>query len=386
MNTTAGASRPRHILIFSLSYYPLGIGGAEVAVKEITDRLSKGEFAFDMITLGDGRGVQEETIGNVAVHRIFKKVSTVSKLLYPFAAFRAAKRLHCARPYDDVWSIMASYAGYAGFLFKNKHPEIPLVLTIQEGDHFARRQGVLNRWFKKIFHAADRIQVISNFLADWSGQMGATCPITVVPNGVDFDGFSQPLLADARAALRRSLGFSPNDIVLVTASRLVFKNATDDIITALTYLDPSCKLLILGAGPDEAKLKDQVAKLKFDSRVLFKGFVTHADLPGYLQASEIFVRPSRSEGLGNSFLEAMAAGIPVIATPVGGIPDFLRDGETGLFCEVDNPRSIAQKVEKLIKDRESRGYIVKQAREMVMNKYGWQKVAADMKTILTASN
>ena len=106
-------------------------------------------------------------------------------------------------------------------------------------------------------------------------------------------------------------------------------------------------------------------------------------MPPYLHISDIFVRPSLSEGLGNSFLEAMAAGIPVIATPVGGIPDFLVDGETGLFCEVNNPHSIAQKVEKLIKDRESRDYIIKNAREMVLQKYSWERVAGEMREVLT---
>jgi glycosyltransferase involved in cell wall biosynthesis len=105
-------------------------------------------------------------------------------------------------------------------------------------------------------------------------------------------------------------------------------------------------------------------------------------MPPYLQISDIFVRPSLSEGLGNSFLEAMAAGLPVIATPVGGIPDFLKDGETGLFCEVDNPQSIAQKVEKLLKDRESRDYIVRHASEMIREKYQWSMIAKKMQEVL----
>jgi glycosyltransferase involved in cell wall biosynthesis len=88
-----------------------------------------------------------------------------------------------------------------------------------------------------------------------------------------------------------------------------------------------------------------------------------------------------SEGFGNSYIEAMAAGIPVIATPVGGIVDFLKDGETGLFCEVQNPRSIAQKVEKLIKDKESRDYIVRNAEQMVKEKYDWGKISGEMRKV-----
>jgi len=376
---------PRRILIFSLNYYPHQVGGAEVAVKEITDRLPASDLEFDMVVLGSGEALREERIGNVRVHRIFRKVGALQKLLYPFAAARLGKKLQKQHHYQMVWAIMASYAGYAAYLFKKANPNVPIILTIQEGDHFGRREGVFGPLFRKIFKAADRIQVISNYLADWSQHMGAMCPISVVPNGVDFEHFSAPVTAERRATIRREAGFKDDDIVLVTASRLVFKNAIDDIISALVELDPRYKLLVLGTGPLEHRLKELAARLGVAGRTVFGGFVPHAELPAYLQSSEIFVRPSRSEGLGNSFLEAMAAGIPVIATPAGGIADFLKDGETGLYCEIGNPRSIAQKVEKLAKDRESRDYIVKTAREMVMKKYGWAGIAANMKTIFDAA-
>lgn len=372
----------RHILIFSLSYYPHQIGGAEVAVKEITDRISKDTMQFDMITLGDGRSPREETIGNVRVYRVFRNVGSLTKLLFPFAAALKAKKLDRAIGYDAVWAIMASYAGFAAYLFKKRRFLTPVFLTIQEGDHFKRREGFFGSWFRKIFATADHIQAISRYLADWSRHMGAKCPVTVIPNGVDFGHFSEPLSSEDRGALRRQLGFADDEVVLMTASRLVYKNAVDDIIAALQHLDKSYRLLILGVGPDEPALKALVRNLKLEERVIFGGFVPHERLPQYLQASEVFVRPSRSEGLGNSFLEAMAAGIPVVATPVGGIPDFLKDGETGLFCEVGNPQSIAQKVEKLVKDRESRDYIVRQARELVRKRYGWEQISRDMQEIL----
>jgi len=373
--------KPRRILIFSMAYYPRMVGGAEVAVKEITGRLPSADFEFDLIALNAGGEAAFEKIGNVDVHRVGSGFGPVSKILYPLAAAKLARRLQTTKSYDAVWAIMASYAGFAALKFKKCHPNIPLVLTIQEGDHFKRREGIFRPFFRSIFKAADRIQVISNFLADWSRKMGAKCPIEVVPNGVDLANFSKPLDPAERHKIRAELGFKESDNVLVTASRLVHKNAVDDIISALAYLESSFKLLIIGTGTDEAELKSQAARLKLSDRIVFKGFVPHSDLPAYLQAADIFVRPSRTEGLGNSFLEAMAAGIPVIATPVGGIPDFLTDGETGLFCEVGNPRSIAQKAEKLARDRESRDYIVSQAKKMVMERYSWDGVAQKMQAI-----
>ena len=95
----------------------------------------------------------------------------------------------------------------------------------------------------------------------------------------------------------------------------------------------------------------------------------------YLADAHVFVRPSLSEGMGNSFLEAMAAGLPVIATPVGGIPDFLRHEETGLFCEVKNPRSIARQAARLFADRMLREKIIANARRQALARYNWDTVA-----------
>ncbi len=383
--------KPRRILIFSLVYYPRYIGGAEVAVKEITDRISPEEIEFDMVTIRTERAAFER-IGNINIHRIGvpwygnpkSPFFYAVKYFYMPLALIAALRLHKKNKYDATWSIMANYASAPALFFKWFHKKVPFILTLQEGDpfeHIRKRVHITYPFFKKLFGIADHIQAISTYLADWAKSMGATCPIDVVPNAVDYEKFAQAISPERRKEIRSSVGVADNEVLLVTASRLVKKNAVDVIIDSLVSLNPIYKLLVLGSGEDEKKLKEQVTRLKLDGRVIFKGFVPHLELPAYLQSSDIFIRPSRSEGLGNSFLEAMAAGIPVIATRVGGIPDFLIDGETGLFCEVDHPRSITQKVEKLSKDKESREYIIKRAREMVKEKYGWDRVAGEMKGI-----
>lgn len=379
-------SHMRRVLIFSLTYYPRAIGGAEVAVKEITDRIDASEVEFDMITLG-GSGPAVEKIGNVTVHRIGNapreaNLPALMKILYvPFAAGKALL-LHKQKPYDIVWPIMASYGGFAALIFKKFFRTVGMLLTIQEGDNFDRRTGIFNPFFKQIFKSATRIQSISQFLADWSRQMGATCPIDVIPNGVDARIFSTKISDDEARALKEKLGKKDGDIFLVTTSRLVPKNGIADVIAALENLPVNVKFVIMGSGQLEGELKEQASKLKLDDRVLFLGFMPHAEMAKYVQISDIFIRPSLSEGLGNSFLEAMAAEIPVIATPVGGIPDFLVDGETGLFCDVNNPKSIALKVEKLLKDRESRDYMVKNAKKMVEEKYGWEGIAQKMKELM----
>ena len=107
----------------------------------------------------------------------------------------------------------------------------------------------------------------------------------------------------------------------------------------------------------------------------------HEDVPRYLSEADIFVRPSRSEGLGTAFLEAMAAGLPIIATPVGGIPDFLKDRETGLFTKVDDPEDLAEKIEMLFNDEKLREKLIINGRKLVEEKYQWPKIVRDMERV-----
>jgi glycosyltransferase involved in cell wall biosynthesis len=379
------SAKPQRVLIFSLVYYPHYVGGAEIAVKEITDRISPEEVEFDMVTLNGGGELPVEKIGNVTVYRIAHSLRYYNKILYPIRAYLRAVKLHRQNKYHTAWAIMAN-AGFAALFFKLHFTKVRFVLTLQEGDPFSkikRRIGPMYPLFKQVFRRADHITAISRYLGRWARDMGATAPIDLIPNAVDIELFERrnPV---TESRLREKLGKKEGDIFLITTSRLVLKNAVGDIIAALSYLPEQVKLIILGNGPLEAELKTQVNTLKLFNRVHFLGYIPHVELPPYLHISDIFVRPSLSEGLGNSFLEAMAAGLPVIATNVGGITDFLTDGQTGLVCEVGNPKSIAQKVEKLMKDKESREYIVGEARTMVKERYEWGKVSGEMKGVLSS--
>lgn len=380
----------KRILIFSLAYYPHSVGGAEVAVKEITKRVKSDqnnyEIEFDMITLGSDF-MQGEKNGNIKVFGLgglFKKVLginyfKVGKYFFPFLAFLKVVQLNRKYKYDAVWSIMASYAGISAVLFKIFNPKVKFILTLQEGDSFFElKRKLISFVYKMVLKKADVIQAISNYLADWAKQNGSRCPVFIIPNGVDFDNFSQVYNQVDLEKLKKDLKKEPDDIFLITASRLVQKNAIKDVIESLKYLSENIKFLILGEGDQKNNLLELVSKLNLSNRVIFAGFIPHKDLPKYFNVSDIFVRPSLSEGFGNSFIEAMAAGVPVIATPVGGIVDFLKNDETGLFCEVGNPKNIAQKVEKLIKDKESRDYIIQNAKKMAEEKYDWKIIAKEM--------
>lgn len=356
----------KRILIFSTAYFPL-VGGAEVAVKEITDRIT--DVDFDMVTLRFNKNhPSEEKFGNITIYRI-----NSSKTLFPIKAVMFASKLHRENKYDAVWAIMAAYAGFAALFFKMRFPKVKYILTLQEGDpidYIKRRALFVYPIFKKIFLKADVVQVISNYLGDFARSMGYKGRVEVIPNGVDVKKFS---------ILNSQFSKNPNTTTLITTSRLVEKNGVGDIIDALEYLPENVSLKILGIGPLENDLKLKIKNCKLEGRVEMLGFVDQEKIPEYLHNADIFIRPSLSEGMGNSFIEAMAAGLPVIATPVGGIVDFLHEGETGLFCEVKNPKSIAEQVKKLIDNPELKNELVETAGRMVKEKYDWDLVARNMR-------
>ena len=366
-----------------------------MAVKEITERLGD-NFSFDLICARIKKELPaEEKIGNVKVRRLGRGWGKIDKFLLPWRGFKLAKQLYDNKKHDLVWAIMASFGGLAALFFKEQFPAVPYVLTLQEGDtpaHIYSRAQWLGPYYSKMFKKANFITAISRYLKDYALKNGANCPMKIVPNGVDSERFKAQSSKFKVNEFKQNLGIKENEKIIITVSRLVEKNGIGDLIEALTRLpNTNYKLLILGGGPLEKSLKLKVKNFrpagdhpkgeKLQDRVLFLGNISNDEVPKYLGIADVFVRPSLSEGLGNSFLEAMAAGVPIIGTPVGGIPDFLIDGETGLFCEVKNPASIAQKITRIMDDDILRQKIVAKSKKIVQEAYDWNNIAEKMKGI-----
>lgn len=364
----------KKVLIFSMGYNPF-IGGAEIAVKEITDRIT--DIEWHMVTCSLGRDLpKEEIIGKIKVHRV-----SSPKILFPFFAFWKASRLHKINKYDIAWSIM-TYAGFAGLFFKIFYKKTKFLLTLQEGtpiSNIKMKSFFVYPLFILMFRKADKIQAISNFLATFGRDMGHKKEIEIIPNGVDIKNFSKPISEEEKNKIKNVLGKKTEDVFLVTTSRLVKKNAVDDIISALKYLPPNVHLLVIGKGPEGFCLQKQTEVLGLEDRVKFLGFVEQKDIPECFSVCDIFVRPSRSEGFGNSFIEAMASKIPVVATPVGGIVDFIDDKETGVFCSPDNPKSLADAIGILLNDKNLVEHIVSTAYNRVKERYSWDFIGEQMK-------
>lgn len=370
----------RRILVFSLAYYP-HIGGAEVALKEITDRIR--DVEFHILTLNFGGDAKEEKMGNAIVHRLGNDASYFSKLLFIPRAVYAARTLHESLHFDAFWAMM-SYMLFPIAILRFAGLRVPYLLTLQEGDPW---KHMFSRWFilpfrpllASGFKNASAVSVISSHLERWAIHLGFQGKVAVIPNGVDLTRFTDtphPPFATA------------GTVNLITASRLVHKNALDDVIRALVLLPKNVQFVIYGSGPDETDLRKLSEELDVSDRVLFKGYSPHDELAHAFSTAHIFIRPSRSEGMGNSFIEAMASGLPVIATQEGGIADFLFDEKrnpekpsTGWAVDVEAPEQIALAVKDIITNPEKVARVRANALSLVREKYDWEIIASAMKEV-----
>ncbi len=399
-----------NILIYSVTFEPY-VGGAEIAVKEIANRLP--HIRFDLVTLRfDTSLPKHDEIGNIHVHRVgfAKKISSINdtyrfplsfnKYLFPLFALFETRRLLKTQKYDFIWSIMANYAGFAALAVKTFFPKIPFLLTLQEGDpleYIRKRVNIFYPFFKRIFLKADSIQAISAFLAHFAIDMGYSGTPVIVPNGVDLTLFMKEYSALEKEALKRELekeipasdqlnkGSFDQEIRIITVSRLVEKNGIGSLIASLTFLPGNFRLIIIGDGPLQFFLKSRASELGLDGRIYFLGQIPYEEIPKYLSISDVFVRPALSEGFGNAFIEAMAAGLPIIGTEVGGIPDFLKDPfvspneePTGLFCKPGAPETIAEEIRLLVENKELRERLIKNGRKLAETKYDWRLIALRM--------
>lgn len=377
-------SKRKKILIFSTAYFPF-VGGAEVAVKEITNRLGD-DFSFDLITARMKRNLPKfEKIDKINVYRVGIGHVFFDKLFLAFLGWIKAKKLNKQNNYLFSWAIMASFGGLSALFFK-KRSKVPLFLSLQEGDdleYIKKKSFCVRKSFLEIFIKADFIQTISSFLKNWAIENGARSENRIIPNGVDFLKFKRDDNFN-REEFRKKLGFKNDDKLIISTSRLVKKNGTKDLLKSLSYLEDKFKFLILGEGEEKDDLIKISKELNLENKVHFLGTINHQELPKYLWASDIFCRPSLSEGLGNSFLEAMASGLPVVATEVGGIPDFLCHQENALFCEVENPKSIARQIKKIFSNEDLKNKIIKNGIKTVSEKYTWEIVAKQMSEAFSA--
>ena len=281
-------------------------------------------------------------------------------------AFRLA-RLVRGRAVDLVHAHNATawfYGAWAAFLARR-----PLVYTEHDRSFPPPpRIQALHRLLARLTRA---VVAVSGEVADNLRRYEGIDDVRVIPNGVDGHRF-RPASEGERSARRRALGLGEGEVVLGTVGRLDPLKDHRLLIEAVTGLEGSWRLLVVGDGPLRAELERLVQERSLGGRVVFLG--ERRDVPELLRAMDAFVLPSRSEGLPMALLEAMACGLPVVATRVGGIPEAVREGEGGLLCDPGDSGGLRDALCRLISDPPLRRRLGRGARVAFERRFSLQRM------------
>ena len=186
--------------------------------------------------------------------------------------------------------------------------------------------------------------------------------VTVVPNGLDLDAFTP---ASPRGSRRRVL----------TVANLRPEKGYDvliDAAVAVLQRFPDAQFDCVGTGPEKARLEARVAERGVTHAFNWLG--RRGDVPALLAGADIFVLPSRTESMPNAVLEAMAAALPVVASAVGGIPEVIDDGRTGLLFSSGNAPALADRLCRLMSDAELGGTLALNARAEALAQYSFDRM------------
>lgn len=205
--------------------------------------------------------------------------------------------------------------------------------------------------------------------------------IVVIYNGVQVQNFES---VSRQQEGRKRFGLNPNEIVIGCVTRLDPVKNVGELMRAFARLEGtgaggSCRLFIVGNGPQLSELKKIAADLDIERRVIFAGM--RRDVPKCLGLMDIYVQPSKFEGVPNAVLEAMAAGLPVVATDVGGVSEIVEDGLTGfLVAPIDNG-DWSQRILDLVMDKTKRNKMGASGRERVKIYFSMEKMVSDYENL-----
>jgi glycosyltransferase involved in cell wall biosynthesis len=216
-------------------------------------------------------------------------------------------------------------------------------------------------------------------LATVQGLSGRT--VVVIPHPVD-----PTFLVDNKRDLPAA---SPPGRILLTVARLTASDSykgVDHVIQALPAVlsvVPDLYYVVVGEGDDRQRLERLAVDAGVEDRVMFAGARADAELAGYYRACDAYVMPSRSEGFGIVYLEAMSCGKPVVAANSGGAPEVVEDGVTGLLVEYGDVPTLACSLTRLLTDRECRQRMGEAGRRRVEARYTFEHFRTRLETLLT---
>jgi glycosyltransferase involved in cell wall biosynthesis len=247
---------------------------------------------------------------------------------------------------------------------------IPYVVSLRGGDvpgfrpyDFKRMHRILGPLIHLVWKHAGCVVANSRGLKELANKFSPEVPIKVIPNGVNIDEFSPR---------KRSW----KDPELLFVGRIVYQKGLDLLIKALSTLrDLNWQLTIVGDGPYLSVIQALAAELKINDRITFAGWVQKDQIEGYYQKANLFVFPSRHEGMSNALLEAMAMGLPVVASDIAGNDELVVPEKTGLLFEKNDLDALTADMRALIEHPELRRQFGNRSRERISAQYTWNNTA-----------
>lgn len=196
---------------------------------------------------------------------------------------------------------------------------------------------------------------------------------------VIYNGFEEAKPKKTLSNIREEFNLNTEDYIVSTVGRFTYDKGMKYLLEAYEYIAreiPNLKMLLIGDGVCMKDFREFVDKKNINQNVIFTGY--RSDVYDLLSASNVFVFPSLWEAFGNVGIEAMKVGIPVVASRVGGIPEYVEHMTTGILVESGNSREIAQSIITLSRNNELKDKIVNNASAMVKSKFGFDRLRQEL--------
>ncbi len=356
MNQTKQKPTVCHVL------HTLSVGGAEVLAREFS-RQGKEHFRFVFACLDE--------LGSMGKELLADKFDVISLQRKPGIDMGAAKRLkaYCKAQQVDVIHAHQYTPFFYSSLSRVLGNRLPILFT-EHGRTFPdyrRNKRVFANQF--LFSRKDSVIAVGNQVRNAliANEGIAEKKIEVIYNGIDVRKF-QPRI-DGRSETRAKLGLSESDTAVIHVARL---DPLKDHISAvrafgLLKSNPEIRLLIVGEGQEKANIENEIRNLGVEKQVEMLGL--RSDIPELLNASDVCLLTSRSEGIPLTLAEAMATELPVVATNVGGVSEIVLDGETGLLCDARDVESLASHISHLCSSAAQRTDFGKAGRNRIISHF-----------------
>lgn len=352
----------------------LKIGGAERVIADIAMGLDRKKYDVSVWCVTRGG----ETATELSEKGIDVKILGISSYHNPLNTFKLTRQLKAARP--EIVHTHGYFASVIGRLAARR-AGISVILAHVHSTYweYKKRHLMIERKLSRFTHKIICCsEAVENFVKN-------TEKITekktiVIYNGVDEERFFQ---LKNSTSIRAELGMDEEAAVVGTVSSLTPHKGHEFLVQAASLVLerlPSAKFLIVGDGPLRQRLEDQAKDLNIHPAVIFAG--TRKDIPEILSLMDVFVLPSHTrEGLGISIIEAMAAERPVVATDIGGIPEVVNHGETGLLVPSGNPEALSNALIELLQNPKKAKEMGEKGRARVKEKFTTKKMLSEIEHV-----